>query len=122
MKSGPRHYGSIKRKSNRQYIREAKFAVKEGARVFAALLAVLAQHGGEITVTQGTIDQVGQNFSALGYVIVPSPMTKGEFLVRLTEGQVVETVQTPAPLFVADTLPDTGGTDVAAPGDEASHG
>lgn len=89
MKSGPRHYGNIKRKSNRQYIREAQFAVKEGARVFAVLLAVLAQKGGDVTITQGTLDQVGQNLSTMGYAIVPGA-TKGEFIVRLTEGKVVD--------------------------------
>ena len=70
VKSGPRHFGNIKRKSNRQHIREAKFAVKEGARVFAVLLAVLAQKGGDVVITQGTLDQVGLNLSTMGHAIV----------------------------------------------------
>lgn len=105
MKSGPRHFASIgKRKSNRQYIREAQFAVKEGARVFAVLLAVLAQKGGDVTITQGTLDQVGQNLSTMGYAIVPGA-TKGEFIVRLTEGREVTPTPAPDASTATGTLP-----------------
>lgn len=52
---------------------------------FLVLLTVLAQKGGEVTITQGTIDQVSENFRRLGFSVQPSPDHAGEFVVRMVE-------------------------------------
>lgn len=54
-----------------------------GRQAYATLLAVLAQSGGEIAVTQGTLDQVAANYDQLGFSI--EPRKEGEFAVLLTE-------------------------------------
>jgi hypothetical protein len=80
-----------KHTSNRELRRQATKAIEEGAKVYATLLACLAQSGGEIVVTQGTIDQVGQNLARLGYVIENNATSAnpqiGEFTVRMVEGE-----------------------------------
>jgi hypothetical protein len=83
--TGPRHSARVKKVSNRELMRRAEYSIREGGKQYALLLAVLAQSGGEVTVTQGTIDQVGMNLPNLGYVVVGGKAEK-EFIVRLTEG------------------------------------
>ena len=77
---------SAKRVSNRELRRRATRSIQEGSKVYALLLTVLAQSGGEIVVTKGTIDQVGMNLLNLGYVVVGGK-EENEFIVRLTEGK-----------------------------------
>ena len=84
--NGFRRSASAKRVSNRALRRQAIASIAAGSKAYATLLAVLAQKGGEVVVTQGTIDQVGQNLDNLGYVIVSNRPQAGEFTVRLTEG------------------------------------
>ena len=80
---------------NREMRRRAVRSMQEGSKIYALLLAVLAQKGGEIVVTQGTIDQVGANLANLGYRIDPilkdndldgNPQPPTDFIIRLTEG------------------------------------
>jgi hypothetical protein len=73
------------RVSNREIRRRAKGSFRESTKLFALFLTVLAQKGGEVTITQGTIDQVGERLMGLGYVVVPGKNEK-EFIVRITEG------------------------------------
>lgn len=64
------------------------------------LLAVLAQHGGDITVTAGTIQQILPKLSVLGWQTVASAETPGEFVVRLVDN-TPETAEEPT---AADTM------------------
>ena len=74
------------RPSNRQLRRDANQALALGARTFAVLLAVLAQSGGEVTVTDGTMAQVDPRYMA--FEIVPGKTEKEKIvrLVRQEEG------------------------------------
>lgn len=80
--------GMANRVSNRSLRRRAMFSIRKGAEVFQAFMAVLAQKGGEVVVTKGTLDQVSENLSTLGYTITPNE-THTEFTFRMTEGTVV---------------------------------
>jgi hypothetical protein len=66
--------------------RRARYSIAQGGQVYAILLAVLAQSGGEITVTQGTLNQVGANMQQLGYIVTKGTV-ENEFIVRLVEGK-----------------------------------
>lgn len=78
------------RPSNRELRRAARDAINAGTQAVLTLLAVLAQQGGEVTVTQGTIDQCAKNLNDLDFVIVPSPTAPREYIVRLVEGHDAE--------------------------------
>lgn len=60
----------------------------------ALLMAVLAQKGGEATVTEGTLKQVVDNIRNLGYTVIKGE-TDGEFIVRMTEAATPEQVEPP---------------------------
>lgn len=72
--------------SNREMRRRAQEAINVGSQALLILLAVLAQSGGEITVTQGTINQCSKNLEDLDFEIVDGTI-QGEFIVRLMEGK-----------------------------------
>ncbi len=55
--------------------------------VILMMAAVLAQNGGEITITQGTLNQVIENVATLGFQMEPSAVD-GEFLVKLVTQEV----------------------------------
>lgn len=76
-----------KKLSNRERLRRADQAIDLGNRATLILLAVLAQSGGEVTVTQGTIDQVSLGIvtGELDYAIVDGK-NKNEHIVRLVTG------------------------------------
>lgn len=88
--------GGANRISNRELRRQAKTSVIAGYRAYMTLLAVLAQKGGDVTVTQGTINQVNANYANLSYVVVPGE-TEGEFIVRMVEGQAEQAGTQAAP-------------------------
>lgn len=69
--------------SNRERQRRATQAILDGKAALVTLLAVLAQCGGEKTVTQATFDEVAKRQNALDVKIEPSPKISGEFIVRL---------------------------------------
>ena len=78
------------------------------------LVACLAQSGGEITVTQGTLDQCAKNLEELDYVIGPGK-EKNEFIVRLVQGKdVAEAEENPVLHNHAGEVID-GQTEVAGP-------
>jgi hypothetical protein len=79
--------GMAGRVSNRELRRRAARAIQYGRQAYATLLAVLAQSGGEITVTAGTLDQVNQNYNAMGFVVEQKKDLPNEYLVRLTTGR-----------------------------------
>jgi len=79
---------SVRRQIRERILRrEAKAAINAGARAVVVLLTVLAQRGGEVTITQGTLDQCTQNLNHMDFGIFPGA-TEGEFIVRLLEGAV----------------------------------
>lgn len=71
--------------SNRERQRQAHRAIlaaqrtqQEAQKPFAALMAVLAQHGGEVTVSRDVLMSVQDQFARLGYEMVdagPAGMT-----------------------------------------------
>lgn len=61
--------------------------VDRGQFAKVVLLAVLAQKGGEVEVTQGTMQQVTDNLATLSWVTQPNEKDPGAFFVRLVEGQ-----------------------------------
>jgi hypothetical protein len=72
----------VRHVSNRQRRRAAEEAISLGTRAHLILLAVLAQQGGEITVDQKTIDQVGLRLAEVDYDIIPGG-TPGTFTIRM---------------------------------------
>ncbi len=95
----------LKRKSAKQRIREnamaldyAKVAHQQVLRANMMVCALLAQHGGEMTLTQGTLDQCVTLIETIGYSIEERQPEGGakEYVLRMTLGvetpldQVVE--------------------------------
>ncbi len=74
---------NARRVSNRERMRVAMAAIDLERKARLTLLAVLAQSGGEVTVTQGTLDQVARNLSSITHEIVNS--ADNEYLIRLVE-------------------------------------
>ena len=84
-------YGSgipinAKKVSNREMRRRAQAAINAGTEAILVLLACLAQKGGEIVVTQGTLDQCARNLENLDFEI-KGGVNPNEFIVRLLEGK-----------------------------------
>lgn len=50
------------------------------------LLAILAQRGGEVTISSGTMQMVAERVAEFGYSIAPNPAVEGEFIVKLLTG------------------------------------
>lgn len=80
--------GSLKAKrlSSSERRRMQQRAMVEASHAVRLLLAVLAQVGGSITVTTGTLSQVMSNYDNLGFEIAPSTKVEGEFQIRLLSG------------------------------------
>lgn len=84
------------KRSNRQRMRDADTAVRLQQRDRMVLLAVLAQKGGDVVITDGTVAQLTTEMS---YEILPGA-TEGERIVRLLMGTVE-----------GDVLPAPGGVE-----------
>ena len=66
----------------------------------ATLLSVLAQSGGEVTVTRGTMEQVSQNLQSLSWKTIQGEKPN-EFIVRMesaAEPHVTEPPDAPTPI------------------------
>src|SRR5258707_603370 len=107
-----RYYANIRRRANVKSqlaslkTLTAERTIRKSAEVFAIFLAVLAQSGGEVTVTKGTLEQVGQNLVRLGYTVVPGK-DENEFVVRMLEGESGPDVATvPETPTVTDEVPN----------------
>ncbi len=105
-----RNIAKVRRNASRK-VRQAGLAVAAGQQSFALLMAVLSQSGGEVTITKGTIDQVGENLPRLGYALVKGA-AENEVIVRIVEqetpaGPVVATVQ--SELTPTEEVPDAVG-------------
>jgi hypothetical protein len=65
-------------------LRAAKGSRKDALKYFSLLMTVLAQKGGEIVVTKGTIEQVEKSLPRLSFEIVKNGEA-GEFTLRMVE-------------------------------------
>ncbi len=103
------------KKSNRQIIREAKAMTTIGQRAWALLIGVLAQVGGEITLSRGTQETTSGLISRglLNYEMVEGP-GDGEYTIRLLNGEQDAAVAPiePAGRYDFDTAPQESGYDV----------
>jgi hypothetical protein len=95
------------RRRNNELRRQLRRIATSGQQAYATLLAVLAQKGGEVTVTKGTIDQVTENYKRLGFVVENSKEHDNEFIVRLTEAPDPEAYVPEAPLEDSEEDPRT---------------
>lgn len=79
--------GSVraKRVSSSQRRREMQRATLAGVQATRLLMAVLAQKGGEVEVTTGTMGEVMARFDSLGIDVLKSPTADNVFLIRLLE-------------------------------------
>lgn len=92
-----------------------KQSYQQAGHTLITLFAVLAQHGGRTTVTQGTYDQVRASLSRLSFQIVEGSVP-GEFIVNLHEAPPIESATTPAFVrggFTMRTIEDEGETPVS---------
>ena len=63
----------------------------------AMLMAVLAQKGGEVTITAGTMQQVSQNIQRLSYKVALVEDNPSEFIVSMVETAAPTTETTEEP-------------------------
>ncbi len=73
-------------------------ASQEQAKAFTILCAVLAQRGGSVMVTKGTLDQAAQNLSRLSYQVEKGE-AEGEFIVKVVEAEPTITATTETQLI-----------------------
>ena len=104
--------------SNRQRQRTAHQAIETGAKVSFLLVSVLAQSGGEVEVTKGTLDQVRENLRDLGFSTADKD---GGMVVKLLEGGEKERYYTSEELKTMTGAPVAidSGRGVLADHDEA---
>ena len=79
-KSIPTSYPKV---SNRQIRREALKAITRAEEAVKLLVAVLAQQGGEVTITTGTLDQVR---SDMDFKVEPGEKPNELKIIALTSG------------------------------------
>lgn len=72
------------------------FAQQEG-QTRMLLLGLLAQHGGELKLTKGTLDSVVQNIKGLNWETSPNPADANELVVRLVETEAAESSEQSEP-------------------------
>src|SRR2546426_2046167 len=82
-----KRYARKLRRSRTLAIRSLKESRIAGFNAHTTLLSVLAQQGGEVTVTLGTFQQVIQDVQKLNWVNAPGA-NGGEFIVRLVSEEV----------------------------------
>lgn len=94
------------RRQNKLLMRDRRRVAVQGRNAFATLLAVLAQQGGDVTITQGTLDQINEHLAQMSYSVTPSKEEDGkvkEYKVTLLMGMEES----------ADETADVSGTDHA---------
>jgi hypothetical protein len=77
-----------------------------GRSAFATLMAVLAQKGGEVVVTRGTMEQVLDNLPNLSYAVEPVKDSTADLTVRLVVADVPATDVPAADVPEEKTEPD----------------
>jgi glucokinase len=80
---GLKHKRKLRRQANLM-LRAARASRKDSLKYFSLFMTVLAQRGGEMVVTKGTIDQVEEKLGRLSFEIVKSENGM-EFTLRLVE-------------------------------------
>lgn len=88
-----RHKFSTKKIGNREIRRRAQEAIEQGTKSFLICLAVLAQKGGEVIVTQGTLDQMMSKLDKLDFDVKPHKDIPGEFVVRVIDNTPSVTIE-----------------------------
>lgn len=78
------------------------------------LLAVLAQKGGEVTITQGTLSQVMAGIASLSYTVTPSEIA-GESTVRLVTKEATDAQETNAVTETPTAPEDAADQDTPRP-------
>ena len=71
------------KRNNSVLKREVKQSALASYKLFSTFMMVLAQKGGEVTITKGTAEQVWAELSRLAYVVEPGA-TENEFIIRQT--------------------------------------
>lgn len=79
-----RHKRKLRRHAN-QMLRAARGSRKDALKYFSLLMTVLAQKGGEIVITKGTIQQVERTLPRLSFEIVKAKDGIEEFTLRMVE-------------------------------------
>jgi len=112
-----RHKRHLRRHAN-QMLRAAKGSRKDALKYFSLLMTVLAQKGGEIVVTKGTIEQVEAKLTRLSFEIVKDKYVPEEFTIRLVEAPEPATIADPENADSSGEPFDDGedGMDVASEG------
>jgi len=74
-------------------------------KLFSTFMMVLAQKGGEVTITKGTAEQVLAELSRLAYVVEPGA-TENEFIIRQTLKEDTHVSNDDSAEVVADPPPE----------------
>lgn len=102
------------KRANTKLRRAIRTVQQDSISHFHLLLVLLAQQGGEATVTRGTIDQVQRNLRTLSYQMVKSAV-EGEYVVKMLEGEKEEPVPvTTATIASGAVLPTADPTIIDA--------
>ena len=71
------------KRTNSLLKRQLRGLSQEAHKSYVFLMAILAQHGGEVTITKGTLVQSQENVTKLGYQVAPDPADDTNLIVRL---------------------------------------
>ena len=83
-----KRFASAAKKSNRQRLREAAFHMELGKKSYVLMLSVLAQVGGEVTISKGTAEIVNRLVSTGKGTFEMTMNDAGEYVIKLvTDGQ-----------------------------------
>ena len=83
-----KRYSAAGKKSNRQRLREAQFHMELGQKSYVLMLSVLAQVGGEVTISKGTAEIVNRLVSTGKGTFEMTMNDAGEYVIKLvTDGQ-----------------------------------
>ena len=75
------------KRSNNMLKRELQRNTLANYKLFSTFMMVLAQKGGEVTVTKGTAEQVLASMARLSYVVEPG-LDSNEFIIRQVTKEV----------------------------------
>jgi len=86
--------------------RELQRTVLSNYKLFSTFMMVLAQKGGEVTITKGTAEQVLASMDRLAYVVEPGA-TDNEFIIRQTLKEDTYVSIDDSAEIVADPTPES---------------
>jgi hypothetical protein len=84
-----KRYSGAAKKSNRARLREAKFHSELGQKSYVLMLSILAQVGGDVTISKGTAEIVNRAISTGKMTFEMSQIEEtGEYRIKLvTDGE-----------------------------------